>query len=288
MPLIPYAPLPEQEDVRYQPGPDSFPRPGVIAGRTRQSAIVDSEAYPGTARTVWIHVPAAAATVDPLACTVFADGGLYLDPEGLFRAGIVLDNLVASGAVPPMVGVFVDPGVLPAIADPDARKNRNREYDAPDARYADFLADEVLPRVRQRVPISDRPDRRALVGGSSGGNASFTAAWHRPDAFGRVVSLGASFAQMPGGNPYPDLIRTTPRKPLRVLLSAAHRDLGWNEPSDNWFAEILLVAAALAQAGYDLRLVLREGGHSMANGGALLPDALRWVWADAVDSNPRP
>jgi gluconolactonase len=29
---------------------------------------------------------------------------------------VVLDNLIAKHEVPPMIGVFVDPGVLPAVS----------------------------------------------------------------------------------------------------------------------------------------------------------------------------
>ena len=83
---------------------------------------------------------------------------------------------------------------------------------------------------------------------------------------------------MPGGNPYPALIPQTPRKPLRIFMQAGHRDLGWNEPDGNWLAENLRVAAALAEADYDFRLVLGDGGHHPNHGGVLLPDALRWVF----------
>jgi enterochelin esterase family protein len=83
---------------------------------------------------------------------------------------------------------------------------------------------------------------------------------------------------MPGGNPYPALLPDVPRKPLRIFLQAGHRDLGWNEPESNWLAENLRTAAALAETGYDFRLVLGDGGHSANHGGVLLPDALRWVW----------
>ena len=83
---------------------------------------------------------------------------------------------------------------------------------------------------------------------------------------------------MPGGNPYPGLIPTVQPLPLRVLLQAGHRDLNWDQPESNWLAENLRTAAALAEAGYDVRLVLGDGGHSANHGGVLLPDALRWVW----------
>lgn len=35
----------------------------------------------------------------------FDDGWWYLDPEGDVRGGTVLDNLPASGGLPPLVGV---------------------------------------------------------------------------------------------------------------------------------------------------------------------------------------
>jgi hypothetical protein len=78
--------------------------------------------------------------------------------------------------------------------------------------------------------------------------------------------------------PYPELVPRVPGKPLRVFLQAGHRDLRWNEPERNWLADNLRVAAALAEAGYDFRLVLGDGGHSPNHGGVLLPDALRWLW----------
>ena len=90
---------------------------------------------------------------------------------------------------------------------------------------------------------------------------------------------------MPDGNPYPQLIPTVPRKPLRIFMTASHRDIGWNEPEWNWLSSNLRVAAALAEAGYDLRLVLGEGNHNGNHSGVLFPDALRWAFADR-DSAP--
>jgi len=54
-------------------------------------------------------------------------------------------------------------------------------------------------------------------------------------------------------------------------------DLDWG-PDGNWLKENLLVAAALAERGYDFRLVLGDGGHDGNHGGVILPDALRWLW----------
>jgi enterochelin esterase family protein len=247
----------------------------VPAGETVELTWQDSAIYPGTVRTFWVHVPARYSPTEPASLLVFQDGWWYLDPEGEIRAASVLDNLVHRGDIPVTIGVFVDPGVVP---DAERPKNRNAEYDAFDDRYAGFLLDEIIPQVTARYAIAEEAERWGICGGSSGGNCAFTAAWLRPDRFRRVICFLSSFAQVPGGNPYPDLIPRVPRKPLRIFMQAGHRDLHWNEPQMNWLAENLRTAAALAEAGYDFRLVLGDGGHNPNHGGVLLPDALRWLW----------
>jgi enterochelin esterase-like enzyme len=276
---VPYRPIPvDQSDVRYVHGPDSTTRSGVPAGETLEFSWNDSATYPGTSRRFWVHVPASYDPAESAALMVFQDGWWYLDPEGEVRGGIVLDNLTHSGDIPTTIGVFVDPGIFEDLTDPHRRKNRNVEYDAFDDRYVTFLLNEILPQVTNRYSIDEDPERWGICGGSSGGNCAFTAAWLRPDRFRRVIGYLSSFTQMPGGSPYPDLIPGALRKPLRIFLQAGHRDLRWNEPENNWLAANLRVAAALAEAGYDFRLVLGDGGHSPNHGGVLLPDALRWLW----------
>ena len=273
---VPFRPLPvDQSDVRYAYGPDSTARAGVPAGETFQFYWQQSKVYPGTSRKFWAHVPAQYDPAEPAALMVFQDGWWYLDPEGEIRGATVLDNLVHEGDIPVTIGIFVDPGIFPGRADP---KNRNTEYDAYDDRYVSFLLTEIVPQVAKRYAITEDPERWGICGGSSGGNGAFTAAWLRPDRFRKVIGYLSSFTQMPGGNPYPEGIARTPRKPLRIFLQAGHRDLGWDKPEGNWLADNLRVAAALAEAGYDFRLVVGDGGHTANHGGVLLPDALRWLW----------
>ena len=273
---VPYRPLPlDQSGVRYSYGPDSVAVPGVPVGTTVKFDWNDSNVYPGTSRRFWVHVPALYDPAKPASVMVFQDGWWYLDPEGAVRSGIALDNLIHRGDIPTTIGIFVDPGVFMDAAEP---KNRNNEYDAFDDRYATFLLTEIIPHVAERYTLSDDPENWGICGGSSGGNAALTAAWLRPDKFSRVIGFLSSFVQMPGGNPYPELIPNSPAKPLRIFLQAGHRDLNWNKSERNWFANNLRVGAALAEAGYDFRLVLGDGGHSPNHGGVLLPDALRWLW----------
>ena len=88
--------------------------------------------------------------------------------------------------------------------------------------------------------------------------------------------MGHRFPQVAAD--YPRLIADEAVRPLRVFLQVGHRDLGWDEAEDNWVAANLEVAAALLRRGYDVRLVVGDGGHDGNHGGVLLPDALRWLW----------
>src|SRR5215212_734372 len=115
--------------------PDSWPQPDVSAGSIHEHAWNGSSIFPGTTRRYWVYVPATYAASEPAPPMVFQDGWLYLDPDGAFRAGVVLDNLIHHGEMPATVAVFVDPG------EPG---NRSAEYDPFDDIYATFLLKEVL------------------------------------------------------------------------------------------------------------------------------------------------
>ena len=61
---------------------------------------------------------------------------------------MVLDNLIHRGELPVMIGVFINPGVLPASSPSQQnRYNRSYEYDALGGRYARFLIEEILPEI---------------------------------------------------------------------------------------------------------------------------------------------
>lgn len=274
---MPYVRQATEFPVLYAYGPDSSPQPDVPRGVVHEYEWNESEVFPGTTRRYWVYVPAQYTPSAPASLMVFQDGHTYLDPGGAFRAGVVFDNLIHQGEMPVTIGVFVDPG------EPGSR---NAEYDAFDDAYATFLLTEILPNVREGYSITDDPDQWAIGGGSSGGNCSFTAAWMRTDRFRRVASFLGSFVQMEGGNPYLNLIPKTPRKPLRIFLQAATHDLYFDEAVFNWYSSNLRVAAALAERGYDFRLVLGDGAHSADpgnHGATILPDALRWLWRPASE-----
>jgi enterochelin esterase family protein len=140
------------------------------------------------------------------------------------------------------------------------------------------LIEEILPEVAIEYNLTTDPNGRALCGISSGGICAFTAAWERPEAFGKVLSQVGSFTNIRGGHVYPSLIRKTERKPIRVFLQDGSHDL--DNMHGNWPLANQEMAAALKFAGYDYKFEFGDGGHNGKHGGAILPDSLRWLWRD--------
>ncbi|MFI4976973.1 MAG: alpha/beta hydrolase [Caulobacterales bacterium] len=263
-------------DRQYNPCPEAFVAEDVPRGRvTSFRDWAGSRVYPDTQRDLWIYTPPGFEPGgEAPALMVFNDGGGYLDRNGPVRAAAVFDTLLHAGEMRPTIGVFVMPG-----RSPDTPQQRSIEYDSVTDSYVRFLLEDLLPFVEAEIgcALTGEPAHRTICGISSGGICAFTAAWYRPDAFGRVLSHCGSFTAIRGGHNYPYLIRSTPRKPIRVWMQSGENDadiiLG------SWPLANKEVAAALRFAGYEVKFVFGEGGHNLRHGGAVFADSLRWLWA---------
>ena len=271
----------------YKLGPDSLEQPGVPKGKVTEHEWT-SKIFPGTVRKYWIYVPAQYDAKKPACVMVFQDGGAYVSlfratREGQkkrpsdFRVPVVFDNLIHKKEMPVTIGIFINPGVVPAAQKgQEPRRNRSFEYDTLSDQYARFLEKEILPEVGKHYNLRQDAAGRAICGISSGGICAFTVAWQRPDLFSKVLSHVGSFTNIRGGDVYPGLVRKTPRKPIRVFLQDGSHDL------DNLFGSWPLanqqMAAALKFAKYDYKFVYGDGGHNGNHGGAILPESLRWLW----------
>ena len=265
---------------QYTIGPNSKRQAGVPRGALTQAKWT-SKIFPGTVRDYWVYVPAQYDAAKPAAVMVFQDGQSYIseDEERGWMTPVVLDNLIHKGDMPVTIGIFISPGVLPALNDAQqARYNRSFEYDALGDRYAQFLVEEILPEAAKSYNLSSDPNDRAIAGSSSGAICAFTAAWNRPDVFRRVLSFIGSYTNLRGGQIYPSLIRKMEPKPLRVFLQDGNNDL--DIYSGSWWVGNQDMAAALAFAGYDAKFVTGSETHNNLHGRAILPDALRWLWRD--------
>jgi enterochelin esterase-like enzyme len=268
-------------DDQYVPGPDSEPQPGVPKGTVTKYSWNDSKVYPGTVRDYSIYVPQQYDLAKPACVFVCQDGELY-------KASTVFDNLIHKKEMPVTIGIFIQPGDVPlkpgepprkrADGRPAPRKNRSVEYDTLSDAYSRFLLEEILPEVGKKYNLTSDPAGRCIAGSSSGGICAFTVAWERPDAFRKVFTTVGSFTNIRGGNKYPELVRSSPKKPIRIFQQDGANDIV--NQFGSWPEANKAMAAALDEKGYDHKFVFGEGVHSGKHGTAIFPDVMRWMWRD--------
>ncbi|HVZ74634.1 MAG TPA: alpha/beta hydrolase-fold protein [Polyangia bacterium] len=193
----------------FKNAPEYTAQAGVPKGAYFEFAVgVASTIYPKapTTRKIGVYVPAQYVAGTPAPVIVFQDGTDFYG----FSTSIptVLDNVIAKGAIPPVVGVFAGNG-----GGDNVGSERGLEYDTVSGLYAKWVSTELLPLVEQQtktqlpnqaVTFTKDPEGRATMGGSSGGLASFSMAWWHPDLFRRVLSFSGSYVnQVPADSPFP-------------------------------------------------------------------------------------
>lgn len=261
---------------QYEAHPDSLVKEGVPQGKVIGPFAHASAIYPGTQRQYHLYVPAQYDAKVP-ACLMIVQDGIGRANE--WKLPTVMDNLIADKSMPVTIGLFVDPGVVPAkLENAQPRFNRSFEYDGLGDRYARFLIEEMIPLVKKEYSISDDPNDRCLAGASSGGICALNAAWERPDQFRRVLSTIGTFVGLRGADELSTLVRKTEPKPLRIFLQDGDKDL--NIYAGDWWVANLQMLSALKYSGYEVHHVWGQGGHNGKHGAAIMPDALRWLWKD--------
>lgn len=251
------------------------------------TVLIGSAVYPGTRHSVRVTLPdgyEATARPDTVA--------MYLGLDGvLCNAPAVFDRLHSKGRIPLTVGIFLQPGFVAGADGTVVRWNRSNEFDATDTLFATFLDSELLPFVRslrtssgRKVTYSSNPARRAIFGLSSGGIAAFTAAWHRPDLFGKVFTGCATLVPMRGGHNLQAIVRKHEPKPLKIMIQDTYHDT-WNPLFGSWYEANRQMAGALKFSGYDLRTDWTEGVHSLSGANRIFMPVMEWLFAAGTNDS---
>ncbi len=226
--------------------------------------------------------------------------GQVLGDDGL---GVLaeLDRLVARGEAQDRVVVGVPSTQdrrreLPlsasgarAILRPAGRTRRAR---AMDERFVDWVLDDVLARVGERVPIDVRRDSVTVLGFSHGGNAALHFAMRRPDRVGRIVCFSPSLWWRD------HRVAETFARAHTALPSRMWVDVGSLEGWPNQRVPYMVAdARALREVairrgmvlGVDLGYAEQEGGeHTYESVRGRMPAALAFVLAPASGPRGRP
>jgi iron(III)-enterobactin esterase len=298
----------------HDPAPEMAVKEGVPQGAVYEFMMAsgDSKIYPGIARDagtfgtpdpadpgklvvtsshpapyfrqVAVYVPKQYVPGTAAPFIVGADG----PDRALFTA---LDNLIAEHRVPVMIAISISNGGGDAQGS-----ERGLEYDTMSGRYAEFVEKEVLPLVESQyhVKLTDDPDGRATMGGSSGGSCALIMAWYHPELYHRVLTYSGTYVnqQWPYNPDAPHgawefhehLIPDSPAKPLRIWMEVGDRDLlnpnVMRDGMHDWVVANEEMARVLAAKGYHYQFVFaRNAGHTDRTvKQQTLPEALEYLW----------
>ena len=262
---------------------------------------LDSKKKVRSERKIFVYIPAAYVDGTEAPILVMHDG-----PSNLDLVRNALDNLTISKdplrKLPAFIAIAVENG-----GDDSKGSERGLEYDTMSDRFARFINDEVLPAVLAneeikaaypKLAFTQNPWGKAAMGCSSGGAATLTMGWFRPDLFRRLITYSGTFVDQqdddaPEESAYPlgaweyhssmKLIESSEKKPLRIFTHVSENDLRPNDPEEtyhNWVMANERTAAALKAKGYDYRYVFTRGtGHCDRKVfEQTLADTLVWMW----------
>lgn len=136
---------------------------------------------------VWIYTPVGySKEEEPCKMLVLSDGFEYV--HGLLTPSL-LDNLIYEKQISPIVAVFIE------------SKDNRFEMLSCNKDFTSFVAEEIVPYVRERYNVSHKSEDSIIGGLSLGGLAATYLGLMKSEVFGNVLSQSGSFWWCPGWNP---------------------------------------------------------------------------------------
>jgi enterochelin esterase-like enzyme len=168
----------------------------------------------------------------------FQDGSEYIS---LGKAVNVIDNLLDSSKIQPLIAVFVKPN------------NRNEEYAGSlRIQYRLFFVNELVPYIDANYKTKVDPKERLVLGDSFGGNISALISYNHPEVFGLCGLHSAAF--WPNGY-----------EAYNLIVNGSVKDIKWSSiwgTYESLFTNMRDFRDYLLGANYELDWLERPEGHS--------------------------
>lgn len=166
--------------------PAAPPQSWLISHPERPAGQVDVQRFYSTSlgneRDIWVYTPPGyAPEQEAYSLLLLFDGWEY---RYMIPTPTILDNLLAEGRIPPVVAMMV------------GNIDRQRELSCYSP-FADALAYELLPWVRQRYHVSNKPSDTIVGGSSSGALMAAFAGLRHPQLFGAILAMSGAFDWKP-------------------------------------------------------------------------------------------
>jgi enterochelin esterase family protein len=209
----------------------------------------------------------------PYALLVLFDEGAYLNNV---PTPVILDNLIAASKIPPTIAVL--------IANP-SQETRSKEL-PPNPDFADFLAKELIPWVRDRYNVTRDPRQIVVAGSSYGGIAATYAGLRHSDVFGNVLCQSGSFWWAPDRKIEPDMdaiiepgwlakeFIKSPKLPLKFWMDAGVFEVDGYAAGGAILEPSRHMRDVLLAKGYEVHYQQFIGGHDYLSWRGTLADGL--------------
>ncbi|HFE62964.1 MAG TPA: T9SS type A sorting domain-containing protein [Caldithrix sp.] len=251
MPL--YIPAPE---IEYYP---AIPH-GTLFDTTFFSAAL------GNSRQVSVYLPPQYySSSDSFAVVLFHDGLEYIS---LANANNVLDYLIWKQRIRPLIAVFIPP------------VNRTGEYAGSLKQpFTDFVISDIFGWLDTKYRTHRRPEQRAVLGASNGGNIALWMGLTHPEIFGNIAAQSSNVqSSISSGFRYGSQLA------LKFYLDIGTYDIPVLIPLVQNLVQIL------NSRGYEYRYRVYHEGHSWGNWRAHIDNALEMFFPGPVyrESGERP
>lgn len=206
-----------------------------------------------------------------------------------------LAALTAAGQIAPLIVVAIPTNEQRLYEYGTAVAPNAQELGTQAAAYAQFVTQELLPRINREFTTAAAPAQTGFLGASLGGLSAFDIVWNHPDLFGIVGVMSGSFwwraAADETRTPPNELIahamvRAGTKRPLRAWFEAATLDETADRDQNGVIdaiqdtVELIEELEALGcRRGQEILYVEVKGGrHNYDTWSRVLPHFLRWAF----------
>jgi len=242
-------------------------KPGITRGIFSNNFTINST---NLGYTVYyrVYTPYDYETLSNLPVIYVTDGQEYSD-ERMGSMITVLDNLIYEKKIKPIVAVFIDPRNLSVSEDTNRRMS---EY-VGNKKFADFVADELVPNIDSRYKTNKSSDARAILGTSLGGINSAYFGAYRNDKFHLIGIHSPAFWYY---QQIYNMYSNAAKLPLKIFMST-----GTIFDTQDY---ALQMKSILDSKGYPLMYIEVPEGHSWGNWRSLLDEPLIYFFKDEIST----
>lgn len=257
-----FGPNSELRMPDWQYPTETIPVAGVEPGQLSNNFTIQSNASNLNYTVQYkVYTPAGYEDLENLPVIYVTDGHEYANNQ-MGSMLTVLDNLIFEGTITPIIAVFVDPRNPSNLGE----NRRGSEYTA-NIKFANFVADELVPAIDAQYKTNANPNARAILGTSLGGWNSAFFGLERSDVFQRIAIHSPAFDPA-----IIDAYESSPLLPLKIFMSTG--------VINDTASKARSMKAVLDAKGYPLQYIEVNEGHSWGNWRALIEEPLVYFFGN--------